>query len=114
MELAPENPAFREQVLETIAQRDGRATSRWVPRRPMPDSDAWFETAWAAFRQGTIYNQYPPRHARPTWEAEPPGEPHRSGERTRVRLGGSLAPTLVRTRRPCASTDTLGFRLIIV
>jgi succinate dehydrogenase/fumarate reductase flavoprotein subunit len=54
---APENPAFREQVLETIAARDGRAISRWVPRRPMPDSDAWFETAWAAFRQGTIYNQ---------------------------------------------------------
>ncbi len=54
---APENPAFREQVLETIAQREGCATSRWIPRRPMPDSDAWFETAWAAFRQGAIYNQ---------------------------------------------------------
>jgi succinate dehydrogenase/fumarate reductase flavoprotein subunit len=53
---APENPEFREQVLETLAQRDGRTTSRWVPRRPMPDSDAWFETAWAAFRKGAIYD----------------------------------------------------------
>ena len=32
----------------------------------------------------------------------------------RRRLGRSLAPTVDRTRRPYASTDTLGFRLIIV
>jgi len=52
---APENPAFREQVQETTAQRDGAVTSRWVPRRPLPKSDAWFETAWAAYRNGEIY-----------------------------------------------------------
>jgi len=52
---APENNAFCEQVLETIATRDGKTTSRWVPCRPMPDSDTWFETAWAAFRKGAIY-----------------------------------------------------------
>ncbi|MFZ4395759.1 MAG: oxidoreductase, partial [Kiritimatiellia bacterium] len=52
---APENTSFREQVLETLAARNGTTTSRWVPRRPMPESDAWFETAWAAFRQGKIY-----------------------------------------------------------
>jgi succinate dehydrogenase/fumarate reductase flavoprotein subunit len=52
---APENPAFREQVLETVASRDGKTVSRWVPRRPMPEGDAWFETAWAAFREGRIY-----------------------------------------------------------
>jgi succinate dehydrogenase/fumarate reductase flavoprotein subunit len=52
---APENPAFREQVLETVASGDGTVASRWVPRRPMPEGDAWFETAWAAFRKGEIY-----------------------------------------------------------
>ncbi len=52
---APENPAFREQVLETVANPDGRVTSHWVPRRPMPEGDAWFETAWAAYRKGEIY-----------------------------------------------------------
>lgn len=52
---APENPAFREQVLETLVSHDSTVVSRWVPRRPMPESDAWFETAWAAYRKGEIY-----------------------------------------------------------
>ena len=52
----PENPAFREQVLETLPQRDGTVTHRWVPRRPMPETDLWFETAWAAYRAGQIYD----------------------------------------------------------
>jgi succinate dehydrogenase/fumarate reductase flavoprotein subunit len=51
----PENPAFREQVLETLPSRDGSFTHRWVPRRPIPETDTWFETAWAAFRNGEIY-----------------------------------------------------------
>jgi hypothetical protein len=53
---APENPAFREQVQETLVTGDGSVTSRWVPCRPMPEGDAWFETAWAAYRKGEIYN----------------------------------------------------------
>ena len=53
---APERPEFREQVMETLASPDGsEITSRWVPRRPIPPADAWFETAWAAYRDGTIY-----------------------------------------------------------
>jgi succinate dehydrogenase/fumarate reductase flavoprotein subunit len=51
----PENPAFREQVLETLPSRDGSFAHRWVPRRPIPETDTWFETAWAAFRNGEIY-----------------------------------------------------------
>ena len=27
-----------------------------VDRRPMPDTDAWFETAWALFRNKEIYS----------------------------------------------------------
>ena len=52
----PPNPGFREQVLETVATPDGTVTSTWVPRRPLPKPDAWFETAWAAFREGDIYH----------------------------------------------------------
>jgi hypothetical protein len=51
----PLAPEFREQVLETEAAPDGTVTNAWVPRRPLPETDAWFETAWAAYRSGAIY-----------------------------------------------------------
>jgi hypothetical protein len=54
--IAPENPAFRERVLETIASPDGEVTNEWVNRRPIPRAKAWFETTWARFRQGEIYD----------------------------------------------------------
>jgi succinate dehydrogenase/fumarate reductase flavoprotein subunit len=52
---APPNADFSERVLETEATPDGTVKSAWVPRRPLPTTDAWFETAWAAFRKGEIY-----------------------------------------------------------
>jgi hypothetical protein len=54
--LTPENPVFRDQVQETVVQPDGTITNRWVARRPIPETDTWFETAWAAFRTGAVYN----------------------------------------------------------
>jgi succinate dehydrogenase/fumarate reductase flavoprotein subunit len=58
--LAPENPAFREQVLETALVGTDLGAPRlahtWVPRRPLPETDAWFETAWARYREGEIYD----------------------------------------------------------
>ena len=33
---SPEDPAFREQVLETLVAADGRVENHWVPRRPIP------------------------------------------------------------------------------
>jgi succinate dehydrogenase/fumarate reductase flavoprotein subunit len=51
-----EDTAFRDRVLETVAAPDGTATSAWVPRRPLPKPDSWFETAWAKFRAGAIYD----------------------------------------------------------
>ncbi|MCK5850543.1 MAG: FAD-binding protein [Kiritimatiellae bacterium] len=54
--IAGENEEFRDQVMETIAESDGTVTSRWVPRRPIPEMDAWFETAWARYREGKIYD----------------------------------------------------------
>jgi len=53
--IAAENPDFRQKVLETLAHADGSVENRWVDRRPLPESDVWFETAWARFRSGEIY-----------------------------------------------------------
>jgi len=52
----PENMAFREKVQETQVERDGAISNTWVPCRPIPETDLWFETAWAAFREGRIYD----------------------------------------------------------
>jgi succinate dehydrogenase/fumarate reductase flavoprotein subunit len=54
--LRVEDPAFRDKVQETVALGAGRVENRWVARRPMPSADAWFETAWATFRAGAIYD----------------------------------------------------------
>jgi hypothetical protein len=53
--VAAEDASFREKVQETGVLSEGRVESRWVSRRPMPVADAWFETAWASFRNGRIY-----------------------------------------------------------
>lgn len=52
---APEDPAFREKILETVAKPDGKVENRWVSPRPLPQTETWFETEWAAFREGKIY-----------------------------------------------------------
>ncbi len=49
-----ENPAFRDFVLETLWKDDG-VQNIWVPVRPLPQTDDWFETAWARYRNGEIY-----------------------------------------------------------
>ncbi|UCC65080.1 MAG: FAD-binding protein [Anaerolineae bacterium] len=53
--VAPENPDFRDKVLETQATADGRVEHAWVDRRPIPETDNWFEIAWARFRSGEIF-----------------------------------------------------------
>jgi succinate dehydrogenase/fumarate reductase flavoprotein subunit len=52
----PEAPEFRSKVLETVMKDDGEVENRWVERRPIPQTDAWFESTWAAFRNGEIYD----------------------------------------------------------
>ncbi len=54
--MQPETVSFREKVLETVASPDGQTTCRWVDRRPLPQAEAWFETAWAQFKEGRIYD----------------------------------------------------------
>jgi succinate dehydrogenase/fumarate reductase flavoprotein subunit len=50
-----ENPEFRDNVLETDIKSDGSIENNWVKRCPVPMSDAWFENAWADYREGKIY-----------------------------------------------------------
>ncbi len=53
--IAGENESFREKVLETVIDGD-TFNHAWVSRRPLPTSDLWFETAWAKYREGKIYD----------------------------------------------------------
>ena len=52
---AEEHEGFRDKVLSTTISGE-RITNRWIKRRPIPKSDLWFETAWAAYREGRIYD----------------------------------------------------------
>ena len=54
-QILPENADFRSFVQETRSLGAGQVENRWVVRRPLPESDTWFETAWARFRRGEIY-----------------------------------------------------------
>ena len=47
----PENENFRNQQLVTRAE----SGSRWIPCRPIPEADDWFENVWADFRNKKIY-----------------------------------------------------------
>lgn len=51
----PENLSYREKILETILLDSGEIHNHWVDRRALPETDAWFETAWSSFRNGDIY-----------------------------------------------------------
>ena len=53
---APEAESFRTKVLETRARADGEVSHAWQPCRPLPPCEAWFETTWAAFKAGDIYD----------------------------------------------------------
>ena len=49
-----EDISFREKVLETVFE-NGKVTSAFVPRRPLPETDGWFENIWKDYREGKIY-----------------------------------------------------------
>jgi succinate dehydrogenase/fumarate reductase flavoprotein subunit len=55
-QVVTENEVFRAQVQETSLRPDGTTANRFVPRRPIPETDTWFETAWRAFRDDMIYD----------------------------------------------------------
>lgn len=52
----PEVPEFRERLL--VTQWDGkRFLHRWVPRRPIPKEEFWFETTWKDHREKKYYRE---------------------------------------------------------
>jgi len=53
---AAEDPEFQTKILETRIGENGTVSNHWVERRPLPKTDAWFETTWAAFKKGDIYS----------------------------------------------------------
>ncbi|MDD2600695.1 MAG: FAD-binding protein [Kiritimatiellae bacterium] len=52
--MEPENPEFREMVLESVFE-DGATRNQWVGRRPLPVEESWFERVWADYRAGRIF-----------------------------------------------------------
>lgn len=53
--IQPEDTAYRSKVLESLPQED-HVSHQWVDCRPVPETDTWFETTWARFRKGEIYD----------------------------------------------------------
>ncbi len=53
--ILPENPKYRDKVLETVGIPMGEIYNEWVACNPVPETDAWFETAWAEYLSGEIY-----------------------------------------------------------
>ncbi|MFO7694487.1 MAG: FAD-binding protein [Vicinamibacterales bacterium] len=44
------------RILEVSVGPDLEPRTEWVAIRPLPDGDAWFETAWKAYRDGTVFD----------------------------------------------------------
>lgn len=53
--IAVEDTSFRTKVLETLCKKEGEVQNQWIPCRPIPESDSWFEKTWARYRNGDIY-----------------------------------------------------------
>jgi succinate dehydrogenase/fumarate reductase flavoprotein subunit len=53
--IQPEDTSYRSKVLES-QPNESTVSHKWVDCRPIPESDTWFETTWARFRNGAIYD----------------------------------------------------------
>jgi hypothetical protein len=42
------------EVLEIWISPEGGVETRWVPVRPIPEEDGWFEKTWREYREGQI------------------------------------------------------------
>jgi len=52
----PEVPEFRERLL--LTRWDGkRFQHRWIPRRPIPKEEFWFETTWKEHREKKYFRE---------------------------------------------------------
>ena len=50
----PDDPLGRK-ILEIGLDDGGAVRKRWIDTRPIPETDSWFETVWADFREGRIF-----------------------------------------------------------
>jgi len=54
--MVPEDVKMRESVM--VSRKSGAtAEHEWIPRRPVPEPNDWFETAWADYREDRIYEK---------------------------------------------------------
>ncbi len=52
----PEDDSFRQKVEQTRLDNSTQSMAcRWLDRRPIPDAPTWFETDWAKFRTGAVF-----------------------------------------------------------
>jgi len=55
--LTTEESLFRKKVLKTSFDNLGNINHYWENCRQIPETDNWFETSWARFRDGSIYKE---------------------------------------------------------
>ena len=54
--LNPADAFVDGRILEVSVGRDLEPRTEWVAIRPIPAGEEWFETAWKAFRDGTVFD----------------------------------------------------------
>jgi aspartate oxidase len=54
--LNPPGAFVDSRILEVSVSGKLEPRTAWVPIRPIPDGEAWFETAWQAHRDGTVFD----------------------------------------------------------
>jgi succinate dehydrogenase/fumarate reductase flavoprotein subunit len=54
--LNPPDAFVDQHVLEVCVDQDLDIRKAWVPVRPIPQNDTWFETAWKSYRDGTVFD----------------------------------------------------------
>jgi hypothetical protein len=54
--LNPPGAFVDTRILEVSVDRDLAPNMTWVPVRPIPEHEEWFETAWKAYRDGTVFD----------------------------------------------------------
>jgi hypothetical protein len=47
--------SLTDMVIETWLDKEGDAHSEFVPVRPLPEPDVWFEAVWARFVKGEVF-----------------------------------------------------------
>jgi hypothetical protein len=52
---ARNDKALTDMVIETWIDKEGDAHSEFVPVRPLPNPDGWFEAVWARFMKGEVF-----------------------------------------------------------